>query len=164
MPNLTLRTFPDPILRVRAKPVESVSDVERELLAEMARIMYLKEGVGLAATQVGIDRQLIVIDIGTGLIKLINPSILKSEGTEWCDEGCLSVPGTCIKIKRAQKIIIEYLTEKGDVVSRGADGLLARAIQHEIDHLRGILIVDHIANPIKKLLLKKKIRRSRRTP
>jgi len=153
--DLKIVRFPDSTLRRKARKVLKVTDAERSMLAEMAKAMYLSQGVGLAAVQVGIDRQLAVVDTGNGLIKMVNPAIVKREGVEAQEEGCLSCPGACVKVKRAKKIVVSYLTEDGEVAELKADGLLARAIQHEIDHLSGTLIIDHL-NPIKKLLLKAK--------
>ena len=123
------------------------------MLDEMARAMYLSQGVGLAAVQVGIDRQLAVVDTGEGLIKMVNPAIVKREGVETQEEGCLSCPDACVKVRRAKKIVVSYLNEEGVVAELKAEGLLARAIQHEIDHLCGTLIIDYLS-PIKKMLFK----------
>ena len=125
----------------------------------MALSMYLSQGVGLAAVQVGIDKQLAVVDTGEGLIKMINPTIIKREGLETQEEGCLSVPGACVKVKRAKKIVVSFLNEQGEVTELRAEGLLSRAIQHEIDHLSGTVIVDYL-HPLKKLLLKRRQSRS----
>jgi peptide deformylase len=151
--NLKVLTFPESILRKKAQKVSKVTDAERATLDDMAKTMYLSQGVGLAAVQVGIDRQLAVIDTGSGLIKMINPSIVKKDGLESQEEGCLSCPGACVKVRRAKKVVVSYLNESGEVAEIRADGLLARALQHEIDHLGGKLIIDHL-NPIKKMLLK----------
>jgi peptide deformylase len=155
---LELVKFPNSILRRKAQKVGKVTAAERSMLDDMAGAMYLSQGVGLAAVQVGIDRQLAVVDTGDGLIKMMNPIIVKKEGVEVREEGCLSCPGECVKVKRAKKITVSYLTEDGEVAQLKADGLLARAIQHEIDHLGGTLIIDYLG-PIKKLLLKSKKRK-----
>lgn len=128
----------------------------RDTLSQMAQAMYEASGVGLAAPQVGISRELIVVDIGEGLYKLINPKIIKKEGAQAQEEGCLSVPGICLKIKRADKIKIEALDESGKPVAIEAEGLLACVFQHEIDHLKGKLIVDH-ANLLDKVRIKPKL-------
>lgn len=142
--------FPNPSLRKKASPIKKIGDDERNALLEMADTMYIKGGVGLAAVQVGINKSLIVADIGDGLMKLINPVITRKEGSESQEEGCLSVPDTCVKVKRAKKIVVEYLNEKSEASSITAEGLLARVLQHEIDHLMGKLIVDYLS-PLKKL-------------
>ena len=156
MPDLKIKTFPDTILRTKAASVDKVTSLERSILDDMARTMYLNQGVGLAAIQVGIDKQLAVIDIGDGLIRLVNPTIISKTGLEAHEEGCLSCPGESIKIKRAKTVVVSFLNENGDPVKLKADGLLARAVQHELDHLSGKLIIDYLG-PIKKILARKKI-------
>lgn len=156
MPDLKIRKFPDPILRKKAAKVAKVTEFERSILSEMASAMYLSQGVGLAAVQVGIDRQLAVIDIGDGLIKMVNPIITKRDGLDAQEEGCLSCPGAFVKIKRARNVVVNFISEDGDLMELKAAGLLARAVQHELDHLSGKLIIDYLG-PIKKILAKKKI-------
>lgn len=152
MQELVIKKFPDPILRKKASKVLKVTSREKDTLCAMAKLMYLSQGVGLAAQQVGIDKQLAVIDIGDGLIKCVNPVIVKREGRELLEEGCLSVPTVTVKIKRAKSITVHFLDEEGNAQVLTADGLLARAFQHEIDHLAGVLIIDYV-NPVKKILL-----------
>ncbi|OGW93708.1 MAG: peptide deformylase [Omnitrophica bacterium RIFCSPLOWO2_02_FULL_45_16] len=142
--------LPNPLLRKKARDVKRIGGEERNILVDMAQTMYLKGGVGLAAVQVGIDKSLVVVDIGDGLMKFINPIIIKKEGSESQEEGCLSVPETCVNVKRAKKIVADYLNEKGEPLRIAAEGLLARVLQHEIDHLMGKLIVDYMS-PLKKL-------------
>jgi peptide deformylase len=149
MAQLKIKVFPDPALRVKAGKVTSVGPEERRILEDMAETMYLNQGVGLAATQVGIAKRLIVIDVGEGLLRFVNPAISARTGTEVSEEGCLSVPGECIKVKRARSITVDFLDEHGTPSSIKCTGLMAKAIQHEIDHLSGKLIVDYL-NPIKK--------------
>ena len=152
---LTILTVPNPLLRKRAKEVEYVTDSERKLLADMAETMYMNGGCGLAATQVGVDKRICITDVGNGLVKLVNPIIVRKDGHDVLEEGCLSVPEFTIKVKRAKKVVVDYLNEYGEVSRITAEGMLARAIQHELDHLSGRLIVDYLG-PIKKLFLKKK--------
>jgi peptide deformylase len=161
--DLKLRYFPDSILRKKAAKIADISDREKRLIDDMAKAMYLNQGVGLAAVQVGIDKQVAVIDTGSGLIKMINPVIVTREGITTEEEGCLSVPEVRVKVKRAKKVVVNFINEKGDLVQLKAEGLLARAIQHEVDHLSGMLIIDYL-NPIKKLFVKKRLsgRRSSR--
>lgn len=154
MAGLNIVKFPGDILKKRAAKVSAVGDEERSLLTEMAKTMYLNGGVGLAAVQVGIDRQMAVVDVGKGLIKMVNPVIVKSEGSEVAEEGCLSVPDTAVKVKRAKKITVQYMNEFGEISQLTAEGLLARAIQHELDHLSGKLIVDYLS-PLKRIFLSK---------
>ena len=147
---MEIKRFPDPLLRRRGEVVLSIGNDERRVLADMAETMYLKGGVGLAAVQVGIQRNMVVIDIGDGLRKMVNPVISKKEGSETQEEGCLSVPEKCVNVKRSKKIAVDYMNEDGQAVRLSAEGLLARVIQHEIDHLFGKLIVDYL-NPLKKI-------------
>ncbi len=148
--------YPDPTLKKSSAPLLAVGNEDRSLLDKMATVMYDSHGVGLAAPQIGINKQLIVVDIGDKqLLRLVNPVVQKTEGKEKMEEGCLSVPGIYINIKRPQRITIKALNENGRPVNFEATGLLARAILHEIDHLRGKLIIDHI-NPIRRLQVLKK--------
>jgi len=136
--------------------VQRVTEHHRAMLSEMSRLMYDASGIGLAASQVGLDEAMIVVDVGSGLYKLINPVITKKEGTQALEEGCLSVPGVCIKVKRARRVVVEALDDSGKPVSVEAGDLLACVLQHEIDHLKGRLIVDY-ASFLDKIKLKKKL-------
>lgn len=140
---LKIRIFGDPVLRKKAKPVRKITGDYKDILSEMARLMYDSAGIGLAAPQVGVSEALIVVDIGSGLYKLINPRVVKKEGSQAMEEGCLSVPGVCIKIKRAKNILVEAQDEEGKSIKIEASGLLACVFQHEIDHLKGRLIPDY---------------------
>lgn len=155
MPSLEIIKFPNPILRRKSRPVELVTEEERALADDMLETMYLNQGVGLAASQVGIPKRIIVIDVGEGSLQLINPIIIKRYETEKGQEGCLSVPDALVTIKRAKKIVYKALDKNGRLIESEAEGLLARVIQHEINHLDGRLIVDYI-NPIKRFFLKRK--------
>jgi peptide deformylase len=119
--------------------------------------MYEGNGIGLAGPQVGINEQLIVVDIGTGLYKLVNPRITKKQGRQSLSEGCLSIPGICIKVKRANKILVRALDEEGVKQDIEAEGLLACVLQHEIDHLKGRIIIDY-ASIIEKFKIKKTLK------
>lgn len=158
---MQIRKFPDPVLRVKTAKVEAVGPDEQKILDDMAETMYVSQGVGLAATQVGLDRQFAVVNIGDGLIKMVNPVIIRKAGAEAQEEGCLSVPHTTVKVKRAKQITVQFLNEKGDVCQLKAEGLLSRAIQHELDHLSGTMIIDHL-NPIKKALAKRALSAKKR--
>ncbi|RJP29114.1 MAG: peptide deformylase [Candidatus Omnitrophota bacterium] len=140
---LKIRTYPDPVLRNKAKAVTQVTEEHRQILSLMARLMYSSSGIGLAAPQVGISNAMIIVDIGSGLYKVINPKITKRSGSQAIEEGCLSVPGICLKVKRANNIVVNGLDENGKPVEIRAEGLLACVFQHEIDHLFGKLIVDY---------------------
>lgn len=161
---LRIRIYGDNVLRRKAALVKSVTAECQEALSRMAITMYEGGGIGLAAPQVGISQQLIVVDIGTGLYKLVNPRIIKRQGTQVTQEGCLSVPGICINVKRAKNIWLKALDADGKFVDIQAEDLLACAFQHEIDHLKGKMIVDY-AKLFDKMKIKKKLealeRRSR---
>lgn len=139
---LEIRLVGDPVLRSRAKPVKHVTRSIKELLEDMANTMYESSGVGLAAPQVGVSKRLVVVDAGDGLISLINPEIVRREGSETGMEGCLSIPGIYGEVERASRVVVEGLGPDGRRKWVEGEGLLARVLQHEIDHLDGILFVD----------------------
>lgn len=146
---MTVRTilpFGEPTLRKIAKPVEvPLSPKMRTLLDDMAETLYATDGrAGLAAPQVGILRRLVVMDCGTGLIELINPVITAMDGEQTGPEGCLSYPGYYGMVTRANRVTVKTLNREGQEVILEADGFLARCIQHETDHLNGVLYVDHV--------------------
>ncbi|MBU1727366.1 MAG: peptide deformylase [Candidatus Omnitrophica bacterium] len=153
---LRIRIFGDQALRKKAKSVKELTTKHREYLSAMARLMYEGDGIGLAAPQVGLSEAMIVIDIGSGLFKLVNPKIIKIEGRQVLEEGCLSVPGVCIKVKRAKKVKVKALDESGRQIVIDAEDLFACVLQHEIDHLNGKLIVDY-ASIIDKVRIKNKL-------
>jgi peptide deformylase len=153
---LKIKVVGDPILRKKAKRITRVNSEHSAILSKMSRLMYESKGVGLAAPQVGISCRMIVVDIGSGLYKLVNPRIVSKSGRQSFEEGCLSVPGIYIKVKRARKVCVEALDENGDPLKIEAQDLLACVFQHEIDHLDGKLIVDY-ASLLKKIALKKKL-------
>ncbi|MFZ5753758.1 MAG: peptide deformylase [Bacillota bacterium] len=137
----------DPILREKAKEVKEINDSILKLLDNMKETMYAANGVGLAAPQIGVSKCVIVVDIGDEeLFELINPQIVFSEGLETDTEGCLSVPGIVGEVARAKKIKIKGLNRQGKTVEIEAEDLLARAFQHEMDHLDGILFIDKAQN------------------
>ncbi|MDQ0193169.1 peptide deformylase [Paenibacillus wynnii] len=135
---------PDDVLHKRAKEVAVVTPNVKKLLDDMAHTMYDAEGVGLAAPQVGILKRLIVIDADdeNGLIKMINPEIIHSEGEQLGPEGCLSIPGINGDVRRAETVTVRGLNREGEEITITGSGLLARAFQHEIDHLNGVLFTD----------------------
>jgi peptide deformylase len=138
-----VRIYPDPMLRRTALPVEEVTKSVRRFLRGMARMMYYREGIGMAATQIGSRRRLIVADIGEGLLSLINPEILDRRGESSMLEGCLSLPDIGVHVTRSESIVVRGLDAKGREITQDVNGLMARVIQHEIDHLNGVLIIDH---------------------
>nr|WP_218059092.1 peptide deformylase [Orenia metallireducens] len=142
---MQIRRVGDPVLRTEVKEVVEVTDKIRNLLDNMAKKMYQADGVGLAAPQVGISKQLVVIDIGQGLIELINPQIIqKSEKTYIDQEACLSIPNQTGKVERNYKVTVKALNRHGEEIKLEGKGSLARAFQHEIDHLQGILFIDKV--------------------
>lgn len=134
----------DDILRKKSRRVEKIDERILQLLDDMAETMYKENGAGLAAPQVGILKRVIVVDIGDGLIKLINPEIVEQEGEEQGEEGCLSVPDIIGEVKRPYKVKVKGLNELGEEIEIKATGFLARAFCHEIDHLDGILFIDKV--------------------
>lgn len=159
-------TFPEPVLKQKSAPVTIITDEVVQLARDMAETMYDAPGVGLAAPQIGVLQRVIVIDIaGKGeppqLITAINPVILHAEGDVFEEEGCLSVLDFCANVKRHERVVVKALTLEGQERIWHADGLLAVAFQHEIDHLEGILFVDRLS-PLKRELFMKKARK--RTP
>ncbi len=155
--------YPEEVLRQKSLPVDAVDDDLRVLAQDMAETMYAAPGVGLAAPQVGVLMRLVVIDCAPKdeppqLIFAINPEITASEGEISEEEGCLSVPGFYAKVARSPKVRVRYRTLDSEMVEADAEGLLAVAFQHEIDHLDGVLFVDHLS-PLKKTLFKKKYKK-----
>ncbi|MDU1004790.1 peptide deformylase [Clostridium butyricum] len=145
-----LRLYDDEILRKKSRVVEVVDDKIRQILNDMADTMYNSEnGGGLAAPQVGILKRLVVIDMGQGLIKLVNPKIIKQEGTQEVIEGCLSIPNKWGKLIRPAKVTIQALNENGEEIILTGTGDLAKCFCHEIDHLEGILFTDFVTEYIK---------------
>lgn len=153
---LEIKILGEPVLRNKVSLVQEITEYHLRLLSSMARLMYSAKGIGLAAPQVGVSESLIVVDAGCSLYKLINPKIIKKEGTQVNEEGCLSIPGVIIKVKRAGKVTLEALDPEGKSVKIEAEDLLACVFQHEIDHLEGSLIVDY-ASFFDKLKLRKKL-------
>lgn len=149
MPLLDILKAGSPILKQKAVAVTKVSTKIRDLIQSMTETMYAADGVGLAAPQVGVSQRIIVVDAGDGLLCLINPVIIKAEGKESNAEGCLSVPGIYGDVERYTHVVVEALDPKGKIVRIAAEGLLARVLQHEMDHLEGVLFIDR-ANTIYK--------------
>ncbi|MDP8212469.1 MAG: peptide deformylase [Candidatus Zapsychrus exili] len=140
---LKVRLDGDPCLRVKSTAVDEIGPSERILVSLMIETMYNEGGVGLAASQIGINKRIFVIDIGDGPLVFINPEMIKATGSECLEEGCLSVPGVEINITRPKKILVKYLDLSSEVLQKSFDDLLARAFMHELDHLDGKLIVDY---------------------
>ncbi len=154
---LKIRKYPDEMLRKVCKRVSVVDGEIRRLLDDMAMTMYAANGIGLAGPQIGLDMRLIVIDAGKGLLKLVNPKIVASEGSSVLEEGCLSVPNVTVKVKRASKVTATALNSDGRPEMIKVEGLFAHALQQEIDHLSGRLIIDYL--PLyKRIFVKRRLR------
>ena len=140
---LKIKKYPEKILRQKCHPVDKIGPRDRELFESMLFTMRHFCGIGLAAPQIGIDRSMIVADIGGGEIKLANPVVVETRGSDKAIEGCLSVPGSAVEVERAYEIVVEGTNEKNETVKIKASGLLARVLQHEIDHLQGKMVIGH---------------------
>ena len=155
---------PDPILRKKCEPLEKVDDDIRKLMQDMLETMYDAPGIGLAAVQIGILKRLIVIDISKDEKKrdplfLINPVILKSsKKTSTYEEGCLSLPGQFAEIERPAECLLKYIDLSGKEKELKAEGLLSTCIQHEVDHLNGILFIDYLSKLKKDMIIKKLVK------
>lgn len=163
MSSLTIRTYPDPVLKGECAPVETITDEVRRLLDDMAETMYLNNGIGLAAPQVGERARLIVVDVERGeegdtLLKLVNPRIIEKQGETMSEEGCLSCPDLLIEVNRFESVTVEALSPDGKETTIEAAGLLAICLQHEIDHLDGVLLVDRLSSLRRALYQKKRVR------
>lgn len=158
--------YPDPRLREVAQPVETVTPEVQSLADDMAETMYASNGCGLAAPQIGIALRIFVVDCAgedepSDLRVFINPEILESHGTQVWNEGCLSFPGVTEEIKRADQLRVRAIDRSGQPFELSADGLLAVAIQHELDHLNGVLMIDKL-NAIKRRMMGRKLAKNAR--
>ncbi len=144
--NIMIHSADDDILLKKCRRVTKINHAVRSVLTDMSETMYLRDGIGLAANQVGVTKRLVVIDIGDGLIQLINPVIVNSRGEQVGQEGCLSIPNIWGMVKRPEEVTVKAYNEKGKKVEIKGEGLLARALCHEIDHLDGVLFI-HKAEP-----------------
>lgn len=148
MPLLPILRFPDPRLKTLAVPVAKIDDSIRRLACDMAETMYEAPGIGLAATQVDVHKRLIVIDASETrdqLLVLVNPELVECDGFQFCEEGCLSVPGIYDKVERSEHVVVRYLDLDGKTQTIAAEGLLAVCLQHEMDHLQGKVFVEHLS-------------------
>ncbi|MDD5005373.1 MAG: peptide deformylase [Candidatus Omnitrophica bacterium] len=159
MEPLEIKKYPDSVLRKKCIVVERITETEVQLFEEMLFTMRHFAGIGLAAPQIGITRNMVVADIGEGPIMLANPKILNLRGAEKMEEGCLSIPGVEVVVERADEIMISGLNEKDEAIKLKARGLLARVLQHEIDHLQGKLIIDYVGLLEKMMLFKFKFKK-----
>jgi peptide deformylase len=164
MPLMRILHYPDPLLKQVSQPVSVFDEALQKLAGDMAETMYAAPGVGLAAPQVGILQRLIVMDCGPKdaapqLIRAVNPQIIAREGETFEEEGCLSVPAYYARVPRSAKVQVRYQDLEGEMVEMAAEGLLAVAFQHEIDHLDGVLFIDHLS-PLKRGLFRKKYQKT----
>lgn len=164
---LEIRRYPDKILREKTAPVTEFNAELQRLIDDMIETMYAASGVGLAANQVGVPKRVMVIDVSSReekhpLIVLINPEIIHSEGEVAFEEGCLSIPGYTTIVKRAEKVKVKGLDREGREIEIEGDGLLSRALQHEIDHLNGVLLIDRIGRIKKEFFMKRYMREAQK--
>lgn len=158
---LQILQYPDPRLHKVAKRVETITLEIRKLVSDMAETMYKAPGIGLAATQVDVHLQVIVMDLSElhdDLLVLINPELLNSEGESKCEEGCLSVPGIYDKVERAERVTVQAMNIKGEKFKIDAEGLLAVCIQHEMDHLQGKVFVERLSS-LKQVRIRNKLKK-----
>ena len=163
---LTILEFPDPRLRTKAVPVTRFDAALARLAKDMLETMYAAPGIGLAASQVDQHIQMLVLDVSeekNAPMVIINPRIVASEGRETCQEGCLSVPGIFADVERAERIRIEAQDLDGKTFELEADGLLATCLQHEIDHLNGVLFIDHLSKLKRDRVIKKYTKLAKQT-
>ncbi len=158
---LPIHEYPDSVLREAAKPVERFDDELKAFLEDMWETMKENDGVGLAAPQVGVDRQIAVVQWQGKRYVLINPRVVYSEGKDIHEEGCLSAPGVYEEVARPTRIVVEAQDEEGNTYRIEEEGFMARALAHEIDHLQGRLFFDRLS-PIKRQMVKRKLQKNRR--
>jgi peptide deformylase len=164
MATLTILEFPDPRLRTKAVPVNDVDDDLRALIDDMFETMYDAPGIGLAATQVDVHKQFLVMDCSTDKNApkvFINPEILERRGMQIHEEGCLSVPGIYAEVERADEVVVRAMDRDGQPFETTLEGLEAVCLQHEMDHLEGKLFVDYLS-PLKRQRVRKKLEKQRR--
>jgi peptide deformylase len=165
MARLTIETLGAEVLRRPATEVKEIDEKLRTLIVDMFDTMYEAEGIGLAGPQVGIGRRVIVVDVqqeGTEPFALLNPRIVESSReTDKAEEGCLSIPGVSAGVERPSRVVVDGIDENGHPVRIEAEGLLGRCLQHEIDHLDGILFIDRLS-PLKRRMVLQKYKRSER--
>jgi len=160
---LEILKYPHPLLKKRSKPVERIDEEIKRLIHDMMDTMYDAEGIGLAACQVGDPRRVIVIDVSPAdpaqsLLVMVNPEIISEEGETDHEEGCLSVPDCLEKVKRRERVRARGLSPDGKAVGVEGEGILAFALQHEIDHLNGVLILDRLSG-LKREIYRKKLKK-----
>lgn len=158
--------YPHPMLKKRCQEVDRIDGDMKQLISDMVETMYRSNGIGLAACQVGIPKRVIVVDVGPldpekDLFVMINPEIISEEGEIEHEEGCLSVPDCSEKVKRKEKVVVRGLSPEGEKIEVPGEGILAIALQHEIDHLNGVLILDRISR-LKREIYRNKLKKEKR--
>jgi len=162
---LEVLKYPHPVLKKRCKSVQQVDEEVKRLIQDMKETMYHASGIGLAACQVGIPQRVIVMDVSPvdpdhGFFAMINPEIICEEGEVDYEEGCLSVPDCAEKVKRKEKVRVKGISPEGEEVEVAGEGILSIALQHEIDHLNGVLILDRISR-LKREIYRKKLKKEK---
>lgn len=159
---LKIREYPDPVLKKKTEPIKEISEADMQLIKDMIETMQAAEGVGLAANQVGVSKRLFVFNAYPEQWKadvVINPVIVKRRGRQKMEEGCLSLPGIRENVSRYNYLLVEGLDISGKPIRFEASGLLARIVQHELDHLNGLLLIDKI-NPLRRVIARRQLKRS----
>lgn len=164
---LEILRAPHPLLKTKAKPVETIDGALRQLAADMFETMYKAPGIGLAAPQIGVLQRLVVVDVALGderrPLVLVNPEIdWSSDEVATAEEGCLSLPNQFAEVTRPEAVRISYLDQHGEARALAAEGLLARCVQHEIDHLDGVLFVDHLS-ALRRNMILRRLAKTKRT-
>ena len=163
---LEILKYPHPLLKKRCEEVDRIDGVVKKLIRDMTETMYQANGIGLAACQVGVSRRVIVVDVGPidpekEFFAMVNPEVISEEGEIEHEEGCLSVPDCLEKLKRKEKVLVRGFSPVGKEIEISAEGILAIAIQHEIDHINGVLILDRISR-LKREIYRNKLKKERR--
>jgi len=163
---LEILKYPHPLLKKRCEEVDRIDGVVKKLIRDMTETMYQANGIGLAACQVGVSRRVIVVDVSPidqekDFFSIINPEVISEEGEIEHEEGCLSVPDCLEKLKRKEKVLVRGFSPAGKEIEISAEGILAIAIQHEIDHINGVLILDRISR-LKREIYRNKLKKERR--
>lgn len=164
---LEILRAPHPLLKTKAKPVEAIDGALRQLAADMFETMYKAPGIGLAAPQIGVLQRLVVVDVAEGderrPLVLVNPEIdWSSDEVATAEEGCLSLPNQFAEVTRPEAVRVSYLDQHGELRELAAEGLLARCVQHEIDHLDGVLFVDHLS-ALRRNMILRRLAKTKRT-
>jgi peptide deformylase len=158
-----IRIYPDPILLKKTEQVRNIDGKVKEIVEHMIKVIYLNRGIGLAAPQIGIPSQIIVVGLENGWKALINPEFVAGEGESVLEEGCLSLPAIEVPVKRKERVFIRAWNLEGKEINWEVSGLASRVCQHEIDHLHGVLIINHVSRLKRKLLIRKMIKDQKRS-